>query len=243
MYFEINSSNEILFYNKKYKSIELDNNKLNIYGDFLCLFQNKKFLKETESLEILRSSLKDLNKLQKNILDTIGACQFVLRRSNGDIIIYNSNESPGIFYGKDNKKLYISTSEIDISRKLIKNKINNFELVDYLFRHYNKKNSFRSLIDGVMRLPTSYSLRVENDLTLSSECFSPLNNYCSDKRSLKELDSDFKFYLEETINYYYNKKGNLKLYSDLSAGIDSTVVTIACKKKKFKCNCFSSYQR
>ena len=40
-------------------------------GDFLCLFQNKKFLQETDSLEILRSSLKDLNQLQKNILNTL----------------------------------------------------------------------------------------------------------------------------------------------------------------------------
>ena len=111
--------------------------------------------------------------------------------------------------------MYISTSEIDISRKFIKN--NSFELVDYLFRHYNKK-LFRSLIDGVMRLPTSYSLRVTNDLILSSECFSQINDYSLDKRSFQELDPDFKFYLEETINYYYKRKGNLKLYSDLSAG-------------------------
>ena len=143
-----------------------------------------------------------------------------------------------VFYGKDDEKLYISTSEIDISRKFIKNNINSFELVDYLFRHYNKKNSFRSLIDGVMRLPTSYSLRVTNDLILSSECFSQINDYSLDKRSFQELDSDFKFYLEETINYYYKRKGNLKLYSDLSAGIDSTVVTIACKKKNLDATAF-----
>ena len=232
MYFEIDNKNKIRHNFKKYVEIELAGNSLIICGNFLCLFHNKKFLTEPESIDLIKSSLTNLSDLQEKILNTIGDCQFILKRSNGEIIIYNSNESRGLFYAKEREILYVSSSEAEIMRKIAKIKINNFELVDYLFRHYNKKNSFRSVIEGVMRLPTSYFLKIERNLILSNECFALLNEYCTDKRSFKELDSELKYYLEETISYYYEKNKNLKLYSDLSAGIDSTVVTIACKKKK-----------
>ena len=231
MYFEIDHKNEIRHNFKKYVEIELAGNSLIICGNFLCLFHNKKFLTEPDSIDLIKSSLTNLNDLQKNILNSIGDCQFILKRSNGEIIIYNSNESRGLFYTKERETLYVSSKETDIARKLSKTKFNNFELVDYLFRHFNKRNSFRSVIDGIMRLPTSYFLKIERNLTLSNECFATLNEYCTDKRSFKELDSEFKYYLEETISYLYEKNKDLKLYSDLSAGIDSTVVTIACKKK------------
>ena len=232
MYFEIDNKNEIRHNFKKYVEIKLAGNSLIICGNFLCLFHNKKFLTEPESIDLIKSSLTNLSDLQEKILNTIGDCQFILKRSNGEIIIYNSNESRGLFYAKERETLYVSSNEADIMRKIVKTKINNFELVDYLFRHYNKKNSFRSVIEGIMRLPTSYFLKIERNLILSNECFALLNEYCTDKRSFKELDSELKYYLEETISYYYAKNKDLKLYSDLSAGIDSTVVTIACKKKK-----------
>lgn len=238
MYFEINNKNEIKHNFKKYITIESNGDSLLIIGEFSCLFQNKKFLTEKESIEFFKSSLRDLIELEKCILNTIGNCQFILKRFNGEIIIYNSNQSRGLFYGKESGKLYISTDEADIATKLINNEINTFELVDYLFRHWNLRNTFQSIIEGVMRLPTSFSLKVEKNLILSKKCFALLNEYCTDKRSFKELDSEFKYHLEETISYYYKKNKDLKLYSDLSAGIDSTIVTIACKQKKLDVTAF-----
>ena len=88
------------------------------------------------------------------------------------------------------------------------------------------------MIEGVKRLPTSFSLNIEKNFELSTSCFANLEDYCTDKRSFKDLDSDFKYHLEETISFCYNKrhKGS-KVYSDLSWRIDSTIVTIACKNK------------
>ena len=231
MYIKINQENEIINNSDNYIELNSVENKLIIYGNFLSLFQNKKFLTKNESIEILKKHLNDINYLKENIRDTIGSCQFILKKKNGDIDIFNSNESPGLFYGIEENILYISTDEIDVSKKLIKNDFIDYELVDYLFKHYNKRNSFHSVINGVKRLPTSYSLKVEKNLNLSTECIANINDYCTDKRSFKDLDSDFKYYLEETINFYYKNSKGTKVYSDLSGGIDSTVVTIACKNK------------
>lgn len=231
MYIKINQKNEIVDNSKN--SIELisNGNKLLIFGNFISLFQNKKFLSKNESIEIFKYSLNDDSNLEGCIKDTIGSCQFVLKKKNSEIKIFNSNESPGIFYGIENNFVYISTDEIDVTKHLIENNFIDYELVDYLFKHYNKRNSFCSVIEGVKRLPTSFNLSIKKNLNLSTGCFANLNDYCSDKRSFSELDFDFKYYLEETINFYYKKSKGSKVYSDLSGGIDSTVVTIACKNK------------
>ena len=86
------------------------------------------------------------------------------------------------------------------------------------------------MIEGVKRLPTSFSLNIEKNFELSTSCFANLEDYCTDKRSFKDLDSDFKYHLEETLVFVIIKEA-LKVYSDLSGGIDSTIVTIACKNK------------
>ncbi len=231
MYIKINQYNEIVDNSKNYIELSSNDNKLIIYGNFISLFRNKKFFTKKESLEIFKISLDNTNHLEKNIRDTIGSCQFILKKKNAEIKIFNSNESPGLFYGIKNNFLYISTEEIDVSKNLIQNDFIDFELIDYLFKHYNKRNSFHSVIEGVKRLPTSFSLNIEKNFNLSMDCFANLNDYCSDKRSFKDLDSDFKYHLEETINFYYKKSKGSKVYSDLSGGIDSTIVTIACKNK------------
>lgn len=231
MNIKINQENEIVNNSENYIELNYNENRLLIFGNFITLFQNKRFLSKNESIEILKISLNSINHLEKNIRDTIGSCQFILIKKNGFIRIFNSNESPGLFYGIKHDSLYVSTEEIDVSKKLIQNDFNDFELIDYLFKHYKKRNSFNSVIEEVRRLPTSFSLNIEKNFNLSKSCFANLKDFCTDTRSFKDLDSDFKYHLEETINFYYKKSKGSKVYSDLSGGIDSSVITIACKKK------------
>ena len=238
MYLEIDIKMNINHSFSDFTEINDGPNKLLIIGNFLSIFKDKKFLTKEESLKILEKSLKDLNNLKKYIYNSIGECHFVLKNSLKEIFIFNSNESPGLFYGKKDMVIYISTEEIDISKKFLNNKLSDFEIADLIFRDFNKRNSFRTIIDEVLRLPSSFFLKIDNDLNLTSNYFVPIHEFCTDNRSLKDLDSDFKFFLENTILFYYKKYNNLKLYSNLSGGIDSTAVTIACKKLKLDVTAF-----
>ena len=96
-----------------------------------------------------------------------------------------------------------------------------------------KISSFTTIFENLFRLPSGYFLEIRKKNQIKSHYFYDLNNFCNDKRSLKKLDSEFKFFLEEFIKFKYKKYKNLKLYSHLSCGIDSTIVTIACKKLGF----------
>lgn len=207
-----------------------NNNELIIYGEFLSIFSNKKFLSKQDSLDYLKDSIDNIQDLKIKINNIIGSCHLILIDFDKNIYFFNSLESPGVFYGTKDNKLFICLQEIDLAKRLYNNDLNDFEIADFVFRNFNTRSSFKSIINGVNRLPSGFNLIVKKNLNYKLDYHLLVNDYCTDKRGFKELDLDFKFYLESVIKFYRGKYKEFKLFSNLSAGIDSTVVTIACKK-------------
>ena len=230
MFLEIDTNNKINQKEKNFLEITNNNNNLYIYGEIDGFFENKNFLNKEETISILKSNLHDINKIKKNLLNILGKC-FILLKTKEDIIyIFNSIESQGFFYASIDGKIYIGTKTIDVLRKFKKYELNDYELINYISLDFNKISTFTTIFENLFRLPSGYFLEIKKKNQIKSHHFYDLNNFCNDKRSLKKLDSEFKFFLEESIKFKYKKNKNLKLYSHLSCGIDSTIVTIACKK-------------
>ena len=80
MFIKINQDNEIVDNSENFIELDSNGDRLLIFGNFISLFQNKKFLSKNESIEIFKISLKNISQLEKNIRETIGSCQFILKK-------------------------------------------------------------------------------------------------------------------------------------------------------------------
>ena len=84
MFIKINQDNEIVDNSENFIELDSNGDRLLIFGNFISLFQNKKFLSKNESIEIFKISLNNISQLEKNIRETIGSCQFILKKKNED---------------------------------------------------------------------------------------------------------------------------------------------------------------
>lgn len=238
MNLEIDKKNSLKI--KSSRLIRLSKKKYTLFiiGDLLSIYKDKIFYSKNESLKYLKNNIDDQNKLEECILNSLGLCTFILRKLNGEIKIYNNHESPGFFYSKINDKIFISFDEIDIVKKLNNKELIDIEIADFIFRDFNKRNSFKSVFKGVLRLPSCNYLIIKKGLKFNNGNFLPIREFNLDNRNFNQIDKDFKFYLESIISVYKKNYKNYNLYSNLSGGIDSTIVTIACKKLGLKTKAF-----
>ena len=228
MHIEIDKNNNINFLNKNNLLFQ-EKEQIYIFGEFIGIYNQKKFLKKDEALNLLKDNIKKNNNINYLISNIIGNCSILLKKVSGDIKIYNSLESSGFFYTKTESKIYITSKELEICKFLKDKNLDEYEIISFIYRHNNKKNSFTSIFENSKRLPSGFYLEIEKNFKTKSETFLNIEEFNKDNRKPKEIDKEFKFLLEGIIKFYLENKKYQKVYSTISGGIDSTAVSIAVK--------------
>ncbi len=202
---------------------------LHLFGDLNGIFENRRIYDVKTSLDKLIGSIENIDRFEKLMTNSIGSFNVLLKQKS-TIRIYSSPRGPGFFFAKLGDELIIIDNEKEFYKQVKDNGLHEFEILHFLLNHYAFRSPFTTIFKNTFRVIGGQTLKLMKGLRVSQKFYLPYQEYCTEKRSLRDLSGGFKIRLEELTKntfQFYKRKIN---YVQISGGIDSCVVLLAAKQ-------------
>ena len=209
------------------KEVRSESLSIDIYGDFIGIIKDRKFIHTTLALSYL-TKIKDFIDLEKFLFNSIGSF-FVIASINDETRCYSSLVHHGFYFSHDDKEniLYISEEESFLVSKESNIRSSTIKRIGKA-HHGLARFPLSSLFEDIQRCPPGAYLCSSPDISVNNYLGQIYNNEKNDFIS-EGLSKDF---FEENLmlimKAYEEYFGELTLF--MSGGIDSSLLLAIATK-------------
>ncbi|MCB9980949.1 MAG: hypothetical protein H6860_00930 [Rhodospirillales bacterium] len=214
-------------------SLQLHKNaSLNIYGDFIALYDGQNFLPPQKALYFLKELYENnLKKFETYLSQAMGTFWAILK-TNEEISVYSSVRGPGLYIYETQETLHLNSSEKTFYKTFVSKGLDDFQVLHYITQHFAYRAPFKSLIKNTRHTLGGQKTVLKVDANNSKDLFYlPVDQLSSDTRNDKEQFEEFALITEEVLSRQYEYyKRDKNIFFEISGGIDSTMFLCAAKK-------------